>query len=353
MSDRPSIDLLSDTQTRPSQPMREAMASAEVGDEQLGEDPSVRTLCAMVADLLGKEDALFLPSGTMCNQVAYRAHTQPGDEIILHETSHAVHYEAGGSAALSGVTLRTLSGERGIFTAAQVRSALREDAPYAQRSRLVSVENTTNIGGGAVWPIDALDSVADMAHEHGLATHMDGARLMNAVVASGQPAAAFARGYDSAWIDLSKGLGAPVGGVLAGNRDFIAHALRFKHQFGGAMRQAGIVAAAGIHALQHNVDRLAEDHVNAQRFARLIAPVEGIEVEASAIETNMIYFDVSGTGLSAPQVADRLLEGGVRIGAISEHRMRAVTHLDVDVAGVEEAAQALAAVAEAFRRHPA
>ena len=352
MSEPPRIDLFSDTQTRPSRPMREAMANAEVGDEQLGEDPTVRALCAMVADLLGKQDALFLPSGTMCNEVAYRAHTQPGDEIILHETSHAVHYEAGGPAALAGVTLRTLPGERGIFTAAQVRSAMRDGSPHTQRSRLVSVENTTNIGGGAVWPIDTLDAVAEAAHENGLATHMDGARLMNAVVASGQPAAAFARGYDSAWIDLSKGLGAPVGGVLAGSRDFIAEALRFKHQFGGAMRQAGIIAAAGIYALQHNVNRLAEDHANAQRFARLIAQIDGIAVESDAVETNMIYFDVSGTGLSAPQTADRLLEHGVRIGAINEHRMRAVTHLDVDAAGVQEAAQALAAVAETARHPP-
>ena len=351
MNGRPRIDLFSDTQTWPSRPMREAMANAEVGDEQLGEDPTVRALCAMVADLLGKEGALFLPSGTMCNQVAYRVHTQPGDEIILHGTSHAVHYEAGGAAALSGATLRTLPGERGIFTAAQVRSALRDGAPHTQRSRLVSVENTTNIGGGAVWPIDALNEVAALAHEQGLATHMDGARLMNAVVASGQPAAAFARGYDSAWIDLSKGLGAPVGGVLAGSRDFIAEALRFKHQFGGAMRQAGIIAAAGIYALQHNVSRLAEDHANAQRFARLIAQIDGIEVETDAIETNMVFFDVTGTGLSAPKIADRLLAAGVRIGAISERRMRAVTHLDVDAAGVDEAAQALAAVAEATQ-HP-
>ena len=167
MSERPRIDLFSDTQTRPSRPMREAMANAEVGDEQLGEDPTVQALCAMVADLLGKQDALFLPSGTMCNEVAYRAHTQPGDEIILHETSHAVHYEAGGPAALSGVTLRTLPGERGLFTAAQVHSAVRDGAPHTQRSRLVSVENTTNIGGGAVWPIDTLDAVADMAHQQG------------------------------------------------------------------------------------------------------------------------------------------------------------------------------------------
>ena len=347
MTERPRVDLFSDTQTRPSRAMREAMANADVGDEQLNEDPTVRQLCAMVADLLGKEAALFLPSGTMCNEIAYRAHTRPGDEIILHETSHAVHYEAGGPAALCGVMLRTLSGERGMFTADQVRGALRDGAPYVQNSRLVSVENTTNIGGGAVWDIDALDAIAEVAHAHGLSTHMDGARLMNAVVASGQPAHAFVGGYDSAWIDMSKGLGAPVGGVLAGSRSFIAEALRFKHQFGGAMRQAGIIAAAGIYALEHNVERLAEDHENARRLARLIAQIEGIEVEADAVDTNMVYFDVAGTGLDARQVSSMLLEYGVRIGAIGEYRLRAVTHLDVDAAGVEEAARALGAVAGA------
>ena len=340
---RPRVDLYSDTQTRPSRAMREAMANAEVGDEQLDEDPTVLELCARVADLLGKEAALFLPSGTMCNEVAYRAHTRPGDEIILHETSHAVHYEAGGPAALSGVMLRTLGGERGMFTADQVRAALRDGAPHSQRSRLVSVENTTNIGGGAVWSLDALDAVAAAARENGLSTHMDGARLLNAVVAGGAPAAAFARGYDSAWLDMSKGLGAPVGGVLAGSREFIAEALRYKFLFGGAMRQAGIIAAAGIYALENNVERLAEDHVNARRFARLIAQIDAIEVDADAIETNMVYFDVTG-GLDAAAVEKRLLEYGVRIGAVGLKRMRAVTHLDVDAAGVEEAATALARV---------
>ena len=230
------------------------------------------------------------------------------------------------------------------FSADQVRAALRDGAAHTQYSRLVSVENTTNIGGGAVWDIGALDAVAGVAHEHGLSTHMDGARLLNAVVASGRPAAAFARGYDSAWIDMSKGLGAPVGGVLAGTREFIAEALRFKHQFGGAMRQAGIIAAAGIYALHNNVSRLAEDHDNARRFARLIARIEGIDVEADAVDTNMVFFNVAGTGCDAHQVSSMLLEYGVRIGAIGEYRMRAVTHLDVDAAGVEEAARALSAV---------
>ena len=345
MTGGPRIDLFSDTQTRPSRAMREAMANARVGDEQLDEDPTVLELCARVADLLGKEAALFLPSGTMCNEVAYRAHTRPGDEIILHETSHAVHYEAGGPAALSGVMLRTLGGARGMFTAEQVRTALRARAPHSQYSRLVSVENTTNIGGGAVWSIEALRAVAAAAHENGLATHMDGARLLNAAVAAGEPAAAFARGYDSAWLDMSKGLGAPVGGVLAGSRDFIAEARRYKFQFGGAMRQAGIIAAAGIHALEHNVERLAEDHANARRFARLIAQIDAVQVDADAVETNMVYFDVSGAGgLDAAAVEERLLTYGVRVGAVGPSRMRAVTHLDVDAAGVEEAATALARV---------
>ena len=345
MSERPRVDLYSDTQTRPSRAMREAMANAEVGDEQRNEDPTVIELCSMVADLLGKDAALFLPSGTMCNEIAYRTHTQPGDEIILHETSHAMHFEGGAPAALSGVMLRTLPGERGMFTADQVHGAIRGNGPHFQRSRLVSVENTTNLGGGAVWRVDALDEIADVAHEHGLSTHMDGARLMNAVIASGVRASEFARGYDSVWIDMSKGLGAPIGGVLAGSREFIAQALRHKHQFGGAMRQAGIIAAAGVYALKHNVDRLAEDHDNAKRFARLIAQIDGIGVDADSVETNMIYFDVAGTGLTAAQVSEGLREHGVRIGPMGAHLMRAVTHLDVDTAGVAEAAQALRAVA--------
>ena len=341
MSKRPRIDLYSDTQTRPSKAMREAIANAEVGDEQRDEDPTVRELCSMTADLLGKDAALFLPSGTMCNEIAYRTHTRPGEEIILHKTSHALHFEGGAPAALSGVMLRPLPGDRGMFTADQVRAAVRANRTHVQRSRLVSVENTTNLGGGAVWSVEAMHDVAEAAHESGLSTHMDGARLMNAVVASGVAASEFARGYDSVWIDMSKGLGAPVGGVLAGSHDFIAQALRHKHQFGGAMRQAGIIAAAGVYALKHNVERLADDHDNAKRFARLIAQIDGIEIDPDGIETNLIYFGVGGTGLTAPQVSERLLEHGVRIGAMGESMMRAVTHLDVDTGGVEEAAQAL------------
>jgi len=335
------VELYSDTQTRPTDAMRRAMAEAEVGDEHSGRDPTVNRLCAMTAELLGKEAAIFLPSGTMCNEIAYRVHCRPGDEIILDKTGHALHFETGGPAALTGAMTRTLEGERGIFTGQQVAEAIRPASRYHPVSRVLSVENTANLGGGAVWPLERLQEVTAVARAHGLATHMDGARLLNAVVASGVSAHELAVPFDSVWIDLSKGLGAPVGGVLAGSADFIEQAWRFKHQFGGAMRQAGIIAAAGVYALEHHVERLAEDHANAAHFARLIADIPGIEVDVELVETNMVYFDTKGTGMSAPEIADRLLEHGVRIGPYAEHLMRAVTHLDVDRAGVEAAAAAL------------
>ena len=338
------VDLYSDTQTRPSPAMRSAMANAEVGDEQRDEDPTVTELCRTVADLLDKDAALFLPSGTMCNEIAYRTHTQPGDEIILHEWSHALHFETGAPAALSGVMLRTLSGPRGMFDADQVRGAIRGRGNHYQRSRLVSVENTTNLGGGAVWDLAVLEGVASAAREAGLATHMDGARLLNAAVASGNPAAAFASGFDSVWIDMSKGLGAPVGGVLAGSSDFIAEARRHKHQFGGAMRQAGIIAAGGLYALRHNVDRLAEDHANARRLAEGIADAPGVALDPGTVETNMVFFDVRQ---DADRVSAALLERGVRIGATGPNRMRAVTHLDVDADRID---RAVAAVHEVLAR---
>ena len=338
-----TVDLYSDTQTRPSPAMRAAMAGAEVGDEQRDEDPTVLELCHMVADLLGKEAALFLPSGTMCNEIAYRTHTSPGDEIILHAWSHAMHFETGAPAALSGVMLRTVDGARGMFGAEQVRGAIRRIGNHEQRSRLLSVENTTNLGGGAVWDLDDLAAVTAAARAAGLATHMDGARLMNAVVASGQPASAFARDFDSVWIDMSKGLGAPVGGVLAGSTEFIAEARRHKHQFGGAMRQAGIIAAGGVYALRHNVERLAEDHDNARRLAEGIGEVPGVHVDLSAVETNMVYFDVD---VEAERLSEALLEHGVRIGPMGPNRLRAVTHLDVDANGI---ATAVSAVGEAMR----
>ena len=337
------INLYSDTQTLPTPAMREAMARAPVGDEQRMEDPSVNRLCEMVAELLGKEAAVFLPSGTMCNELAIRVHCAPGDEVIADRTAHIVHFEGGAPAALSGVMIAPLDGERGVFTGEQARAAVRDPANrYAPRSRLLAVEQTANLGGGTVWPLNALRAVVEVAHEHGLATHMDGARLLNAAVASGVPARDLARGFDTAWIDLSKGLGCPVGAVLATSRDRLGDTWRWKQRLGGAMRQAGILAAAGIHALDHHVDRLAEDHALARRFAEGVAGIPGLGIALDSVESNIVYFDVEeGLGRSAKEISASLAERGVSIGALGPQLLRAVTHLDVGAAEVDAALEAL------------
>ncbi|HET6518232.1 MAG TPA: threonine aldolase family protein, partial [Geminicoccaceae bacterium] len=297
------INLYSDTQTRPTPAMRRAMAEAPVGDEQRGEDPTVNRLCAMVAGLLGKEAAVFLPSGTMCNEIAILVHCQRGDEIIADRTAHVITAEGGGPAALAGALVNPLDGAAGVFTAEQARAAVRARSRYSPRTRVIVVEQTSNFGGGTVWPLAGIRAVAEVAGEHGLALHMDGARLMNAVVASNAAAREHALPFDSAWLDLSKGLGCPVGAVLAGSADFIEAAWRWKQRIGGAMRQAGIIAAAGVFALEHHVARLAEDHANARAFAGRIAGVPGILVEPERVQTNIVFFDVAGTGLGAPEIA--------------------------------------------------
>lgn len=333
------VDLYSDTITKPTSAMRQFMCQAEVGNEQNREDPTVNTLVEMVCELLGKEDAVYLPSGTMCNQIAFRVHCSHGDEIIMDETAHPIHSEAGGVAALSGAMVRPVKGHRGIFTADQVETVLRDPFDnHSPRSRVVSIEQTTNFGGGAVWPLQTIREVCETAHRHGLATHMDGARLLNAVVASGVAAAEYAEGFDSVWIDLSKGLGAPVGAVLAGSVEFIRQAWRFKHQFGGAMRQAGIIAAAGVYALRHHVARLAEDHENARLLAQGLSEIDGIVVEP--VETNMVFFDVAGLGLTGAEYCAKLLQRGVRMVPVGAGRIRAVTHLDVDSDGIAFAVEA-------------
>lgn len=335
------VDLYSDTITKPTQGMRQFMCQAEVGNEQNREDPTVNLLVEMVCDLLGKEDAVYLPSGTMCNQIAFRVHCSHGDEIIMDETAHPIHSEAGGVAALSGAMIRTVKGKRGIFTAGQVEEALRDPNNFHNpRSRLVSIEQTTNFGGGAVWPLDTIREVCETAHRHGLAVHMDGARLFNAVVASGVSAREYAKDVDSVFVDFSKGLGAPVGAVLAGSKEFIREAWRFKHQFGGAMRQAGIIAAACIYALRHHVDRLQEDHDNARFLADGLSSIDGIAVEP--VETNIVFFDVAGLGVTAAEFCERLLNKGVRMVPVSATRIRAVTHLDVNRADIAFAIDAAA-----------
>jgi threonine aldolase len=337
------IDLYSDTITKPTPGMRQFMSTAEVGDEQQKEDPTVNTLVDRVCELLGTEDAVFLPSGTMCNQVAWKVHCRPGDEIIMDETAHTWHFETGGTAAHSGASIYPLAGQHGIFSAHQFRAAIRPANNHFPRSRVALIEQTSNLGGGSIWPLDTIREICAVAREHGLASHMDGARLLNAVVATGVSAKDYAAPFDSLWIDFSKGLGAPVGAALAGSKAFIEEAWRWKHQFGGAMRQAGIIAAGAVYALNHHVERLAEDHKNAQILVKGLTEIEGIAVEP--VETNLIFFDVSGLGITAQAFNARLMEHGVRVSTLGETRARAVTHLDVTRSQVQEAVQIIRRVA--------
>jgi threonine aldolase len=314
-----------------------------VGDEQKFEDPTVNRLCEMVAELLGKDAAVFLPSGTMCNEIALRVHARPGEEVIAHHTAHPINFETGGPGALAGVNVRAIDGPRGQFDAAAVEAAVRYPSRYSPRTRLVWVEQTSNLGGGSVWPLDHIEAVTVVARRHGLATHLDGARLMNAVVASGISARDYAAPFDSAWIDFTKGLGAPVGAALAGSRAFIDEAWRCKQQMGGAMRQAGIIAAGGVYALRHHVKRLADDHANARRLAEGLAALPGVRLDPATVETNLVFFDLVGE-LTASAAVDRLLARGVRMGASGPRLIRAVTHLDIDAAGIDRALEAARAV---------
>jgi threonine aldolase len=332
-----TVNLHSDTQTRPSEGMRRAIASAEVADEQRGLDPTVNALQERVAELLGQEAALFLPSGTMCNQIAIRLHTRPGDEVLLERFAHPIIAESGGPAAHSGVMMGPIDGDGGMFTAAQLEAAVRPHDRYNPRSRLVCVEQTTNYGGGRVWPLGQMREVLDVAARHGLRSHLDGARLMNAVVASTVSASEYASGFTTAWLDFTKGLGAPVGACLAGSEELIEEAWRFKQMMGGALRQAGIVAAAGLYALDHNVERLGEDHENARVLADGIAALDGARIDPSKVETNIVIFEVDDP---AGVVAALLVEG-VEMTQMGPGRIRAVTHMDVDRAGVERALEAL------------
>ncbi len=336
------INLYSDTQTRPSAEMRRWMAEAEVGDEQRGSDPTVIALCEEVAELLGKEAAVFLPSGSMCNQIAVRLHIRPlGDEMYLHRLAHPITAEAGGAAAISGAMVMPLEGEGGMFDGAALRAQMRDPSDrHEPRSRLVTVEQTTNLGGGRVWPLEQIEEVLGVAGEFGLRTHLDGARLLNAVVASGVSAADYAAGFETAWIDFSKGLGAPVGACLAGPDEMIAEAWRYKQMLGGSMRQAGIVAAGARYGLQHNVERLAEDHANAKFLAEGLAQIDGVEIDPATVETNIVIFDVA----DAAGLHDKLKAAGVETSLL-EGRVRMVTHLDVDREDLETA---LAAVTDAL-----
>jgi len=327
------INLLSDTQTRPTPDMREAIARAEVGDEQIGDDPTVNVLCERVADLLGKQAAVFMPSGTMCNVAATLVHCRPGDEILAHETAHIIAREGGAHAALGGFQITPLPGADGQFSPDTFRKALHPRSRYQPPQTVVSVEQTANIGGGTIWKKAALDEVVKIAKANGLATHMDGARLLNSTVATGITARDMALGWDSAWIDFSKGLGAPVGAAIAGARDFIDEVWRWKQRLGGSMRQAGICAAACVYALDHHVERLAEDHANARALARGLAQIAGVEVQQP--ETNLVFFKPDDAGISGNDMVKALGQRGVLL-AMMDGRIRACTHLDVTAGMIEE-----------------
>lgn len=328
------VELSSDTATRPTEGMRRAIAAAEVGDEQRGEDPTTNRLQERVAELTGKEAALFLPSGTMCNLVGVSTHTGRGDTVIAHRWAHVIRFESAGAAVGAGVLVDQVDGARGLFDADTLRAALAPGSLYFPRTRLVCLEQTHNMGGGAVWPLPQWDEVTGVAREFGASVHVDGARLLNAVVATGVAAERWSAGADSVWVDFSKGLGAPIGAVLAGTAAFIEEARRYKHLYGGAMRQSGIAAAACLYALDHHVERMADDHQRAKRLAAGLAEL-GCRLDPPP-ETNIVYLDPNPAGMTAPAFAAALGAEGVRVHAIGG-RVRAVTHLDVDDAGIDRA----------------
>jgi len=336
-----SIDLISDTSTRPTTGMRQAMAEAVVGDEQNFEDPSTNFLCERVAEMLGKEAAVLMPTGIMSNNAALLTHCRAGDDIICSSDAHIIGSEGGAPAALGGISITPIDTEKGVYSVDDVQQRIRPKKARAPKSRLVHIEQTTNKGGGSVWPLETINDIAECAHTHGLSVHMDGARLVHASIASGISMRDFATNCDSVWIDLSKGLGCPVGSVLAGSKDFIDDAWVWKHRLGGAMRQSGVLAAAGLYALDHHIDRLAEDHENAKLLATAIEELPGLRLDPGPVETNLVFFDVSESGQTASQITAKLMESGVRMGATSETRIRAVTHLDVSKDDVQKAIDAL------------
>jgi threonine aldolase len=329
------IDLRSDTITLPTPAMRQAMAEAPVGDDVFGEDPTIRLLEQETAEMLGKPAALFMPSGTMANQVALRTHTEPGDEVVMHADSHIYFYECGAPAALCGVMCRLLAGRRGMFTADELRAALPPDDVHFPRTKLVCVENTHNRGGGSVWPIGQVAEVAQAARQAGLKLHMDGARLWNASVATGIPESRYASHFDSVSVCFSKGLGAPVGSALVGEEDFIARARRFRKMFGGGMRQGGIIAAGALHALRNHRTRLADDHANARTLAEALAAMPGVELDPADVQTNIVFFRVKS--MPAVELEAKLKDAGVLVLALGADRVRAVTSLMVDADGIAEA----------------
>ncbi|UCG14780.1 MAG: low-specificity L-threonine aldolase [Deltaproteobacteria bacterium] len=342
------VDLRSDTVTKPTPAMRKAMGEAEVGDDVLGEDPTVNLLQEKVALLTGKEAGLFMPSGTMANQVAIKTHVQPGDEIIIDRDAHIYYYECGATAVISGGQFQCLVGEQGVLSAEAIASAIRPSDIHQPPSRLICLENTHNRGGGSVYTVERLTAISELAVQNGMLIHLDGARLFNAALACSTTVKEMAVQADSVCVALSKALGAPAGSVLCGSSYFIEQARRFRKMLGGGMRQVGILAAAGLHALDHHVTRLAEDHQNAKKLARGLAGVSGIEIDPGEVLTNIVLFDVAGTGMDADVLVERLATEGVLLIPFGPTTVRAVTHLDVSAADIDEALEIIRRVLEGF-----
>lgn len=323
------IDLRSDTVTKPTPGMRKVMADAEVGDDVYGEDPTVNRLEALVAEMLGKEAAVFVPTGVMGNQLAIRFHTRPGDEVIVESSSHIIRYEGGSASSLSGVQLCCVPGDRGRLSPESIKAALRPKGLHFPPTTLVCVEQTTNVGGGSIYPLDTMQRIAEMAKAQGLALHLDGARLFNAAVKTGVPAAEYARPFDTVSVCLSKGLGAPVGSVVALDAARVQDMRRLRKIFGGGMRQVGILAAAGIYALEYHVERLAEDHAHAHYLATLLQNIPGVIVDVQAVETNIVMFQTPESSKSTDHLLAECREAGVLLNAVGDRAFRVVTHLDV------------------------
>ena len=334
------IDLRSDTVTQPTPAMRKVMAEAEVGDDVFGEDPTVNVLQEKVAHLLGKEASLFVPSGTMANQLSIKSHTQSGDEVIIELSSHPYNFEGGAGAALSGIQFQCLKGVRGILDASQIEEAIRPDDHHFPVTRLVCLENTHNRGGGSIYPLEKISEIYRLAKSKGLLLHLDGARLWNASMATGIKPEEYAQWADSVSVCLSKGLGAPIGSLVAGSKSFIDRVHRFRKMFGGGMRQAGIIAAAGIYALDHHIERLKDDHQNARRLAVGLKEFKGVSIDPKHVETNIVIFDVSNTGMTGAQVSEAMKKEGVLIHAFSRTQIRLVTHLDITSEDIETALKA-------------
>jgi threonine aldolase len=344
------VDLRSDTVTRPSPGMRRAMAEAEVGDDVYREDPTINRLQDLVADMLGKEASLFVPSGTMSNQLCLRSLTRAGDEVIVHEDAHVLHYEGGSAAALSGLQLRPLAGENGVLDPGAVERAIRPRGEHFARTGAVEMENTHNRCGGTIWPLEAMQALARVAGKHNIGVHLDGARLWNAHKATGTPLREYAATADSVSVCFSKGLGAPVGSALVGSAAFVEEARDNRKRYGGAMRQAGILAAGALYALEHNLDRLGEDHDKALVLADFLAEVKGLEI-VHPVQTNIVIAELGALGLTAERAVSALWEWGIWCGVASPTRVRFVTHLDVSAQQVrlaaEESARLLSTLADA------